>query len=67
MIRSSPERRELIAHDILPDGSLGRYIVLHQFGEDYRGPQRGIDRMRLDIKGNGGLPGRDPSTTNLYD
>ena len=52
MIQTSPERRELRAYDILEDGSLGRYIVLHQFGEDYRGPQRGIDGMCLDAEGN---------------
>jgi len=46
MIQTNPERRELRAYDIRADGSLGRYIVLHQFGEDYRGPQRGIDDMR---------------------
>ena len=33
-------------------GSLGLYIVLHQFGEDHRGPQRGIDGMCLDSEGN---------------
>jgi gluconolactonase len=52
MIQTSPERRELRAYDIQDDGSLGRYIVLHQFGEDYRGPQRGIDGMCLDAEGN---------------
>ena len=26
--------------------------MLHQFGEDYRGPQRGIDGMCLDAEGN---------------
>ena len=52
MIQTSPERRELRAYDILPDGSLGRYIVLHQFGEDYRGSQRGIDGMCFDMEGN---------------
>jgi gluconolactonase len=52
MIQTSPERRELRAYDILADGSLGRYTVLHQFGEDYRGPQRGIDGMCLDAEGN---------------
>jgi len=52
MIQTSPELRELRAYDILADGSLGRYIVLHQFGEDYRGPQRGIDGMCFDAEGN---------------
>ena len=50
MIQTSPERRELRAYDIQADGSLGRYIVLHQFGEDYRGPQRGIDGMCLMLR-----------------
>ena len=36
----------------LADGSLGRYIVLHQFGEDYRGLQWGIDGMCLDAEGH---------------
>ena len=44
--------RELRSYPILDDGSLGRYIVLHQFGNDHRGPQRGIDGMCLDSKGN---------------
>ena len=52
MIQTNPERRELRAYDILEDGSLGPYIVLHQFGEDHRGPQRGIDGMCLDAEGN---------------
>ena len=44
--------RELRSYPILDDGSLGQYIVLHQFGNDYRGPQRGIDGMCLDSEGN---------------
>jgi len=44
--------RELRSYPILDDGSLGQYIVLHQFGQDYRGPQRGIDGMCLDSEGN---------------
>ena len=44
--------RELRSYPILDDGSLGQYIVLHQFGWDYRGPQRGIDGMCLDTEGN---------------
>ena len=52
MIQTNPERRELRAYAILADGSLGPYIVLHQFGDDYRGPQRGIDGMCLDAEGN---------------
>ena len=44
--------RELRSYPILDDGSLGQYIVLHQFGQDHRGPQRGIDGMCLDSEGN---------------
>ncbi len=52
MIQTSPELRELRAYDILEDGSLGSYTVLHQFGQDHRGPQRGIDGMCFDADGN---------------
>ncbi|MBI4201301.1 MAG: SMP-30/gluconolactonase/LRE family protein [Chloroflexi bacterium] len=52
MIQTSPELRELRAYDIVDDGSLGKHIVLHQFGTDYRGPHRGIDGMCLDSEGN---------------
>ena len=44
--------RELRSYPILDDGSLGQYIVLHQFGTDHRGHQRGIDGMCLDSEGN---------------
>ena len=44
--------RELRSYPINDDGSLGQYIVLHQFGRDHRGPQRGIDGMCLDSEGN---------------
>jgi gluconolactonase len=44
--------RELRAYPILDDGSLGPYTLLHQFGEDHRGPQRGIDGMCFDSDGN---------------
>ena len=44
--------RELRAYPINDDGSLGAYTVLHQFGEDHRGPQRGIDGMCFDTDGN---------------
>ena len=50
---SEPRKlRELRAYPIGEDGSLGQYTVLHQFGEDYRGPQRGIDGMCFDSEGN---------------
>ena len=51
MIQSDNEPggiRELRSYPINEDGSLGHYIVLHQFGQDHRGPQRGIDGMCLD-------------------
>ncbi len=44
--------RELRAYPIQADGSLGAYTLLHQFGEDHRGPQRGIDGMCFDSEGN---------------
>jgi gluconolactonase len=44
--------RELRSYPINDDGTLGQYIVLHQFGDDHRGPQRGIDGMCLDSEGN---------------
>jgi gluconolactonase len=45
-------RRELRAYPVLDDGNLGPYTVLHTFGDDHRGPQRGIDGMCLDSDGN---------------
>ena len=44
--------RELRAYPINEDGSLGRHIVLHQFGTDHRGVHRAIDGMCLDVDGN---------------
>jgi gluconolactonase len=44
--------RELRAYPIDDDGSLGAYGVLHTFGSDDRGPQRGIEGMCLDAEGN---------------
>ena len=44
--------RELRAYPIEEDGSLGAYTVLHQFGEDHQGPQRGVDGMCFDTQGN---------------
>ena len=34
--------RELRAYPINDDGSLDQYVVLHQFGEDHRGPQPAV-------------------------
>ncbi|MEP4378272.1 MAG: SMP-30/gluconolactonase/LRE family protein [Alphaproteobacteria bacterium] len=44
--------RELRAYPIGEDGTLGNYHVLHTFGADHRGPQRGIEGMCLDADGN---------------
>jgi gluconolactonase len=44
--------RELRAYPILDDGSLGPYTVLHTFGSDSQGVQRGIDGMCFDADGN---------------
>ena len=44
--------RELRAYPIRDDGSLGPYAVLHTFGTDAQGVQRGIDGMCLDAEGN---------------
>jgi gluconolactonase len=44
--------RELRAYPIHDDGSLGPYTVLHTFGTDARGVQRGIDGMCFDAEGN---------------
>ena len=44
--------RELRGYPILGDGTLGPHTVLHQFAEDHRGPQRGVDGMCFDSEGN---------------
>ena len=44
--------REFRAYPINEDGSLDPYRVLHTFGKDSAGAQRGIDGMCLDIDGN---------------
>ncbi|MEK7814291.1 MAG: SMP-30/gluconolactonase/LRE family protein [Chloroflexota bacterium] len=44
--------RELRAYPIKEDGSLGPYTILHTFGKDPQGVQRGIDGMCLDADGN---------------
>ncbi len=48
----SAERRELRAYPIRDDDTLGPYAVLHTFGSDHQGPQRGVDGMCLDVDGN---------------
>jgi gluconolactonase len=44
--------RELRAYPVRDDGSLAPYTVLHTFGTDTRGVQRGIDGMCFDAEGN---------------
>ncbi len=44
--------RELRAYPVQEDGSVGRYTVLHTFGADHRGAQRGIEGLCLDADGN---------------
>ena len=44
--------RELRAYRVQDDYSLGTYTVLHEFGEDHRGPHRGIDGMCFDTERN---------------
>ena len=44
--------RQLRAYPIKEDGSLGTYDALFTWGEDARGPHRGIDGMCLDAEGN---------------
>jgi gluconolactonase len=43
---------ELRAYEIGTDGAPGIYVVLHTFGADHRGAQRGIEGMCLDARGN---------------
>jgi gluconolactonase len=44
--------RELRAYPIDENGRLGAYRLLHTFGADQAGPQRGIEGMCLDEDGN---------------
>lgn len=44
--------RELRAYPVRQDGSVGPYSVLHTFGADSSGPQRGVEGMCLDADGN---------------
>ena len=44
--------RDLRAYPLQDDDTLGRFTVLHVFGEDYRGVHRGLDGMCLDTEGN---------------
>lgn len=45
-------RRELRAYPIYADQTLGPFTVLHTFGRDHRGEQRGMEGMCLDREGN---------------
>jgi gluconolactonase len=45
-------RRELRAYPVRDDGTVGAYRTLHTFGEDGLGPQRGIEGLCLDGRGN---------------
>lgn len=50
---SSPDGlRQLKAYAVDDDGTLGRPIVLHTFGADYRGPHRGASGLCTDSDGN---------------
>jgi gluconolactonase len=46
------QARELRAYPIRSDGSVDHPAVLHTFGQDHRGPQRGIEGMCVDRDGN---------------
>jgi gluconolactonase len=53
--------RTLIAYDILPDRTLRRRKVLHDFGAE-----RGIDGMALDVKGNIYATAGDGEKSGVY-
>lgn len=44
--------RELRAYPLQDDDTLGAYTLLHTFGQDGHGVQRGVDGMVLDTDGN---------------
>ena len=46
------QARELRAYPIRSDGTVDHPAVLHTFGQDHRGPQRGIEGMCVDQDGN---------------
>src|SRR5262249_45261461 len=46
------QARERRAYPLRPDGTADHPVVLHTFGEDFRGAQRGIEGMCLDAAGN---------------
>jgi gluconolactonase len=49
---ANEEARQLRAYPIDATGRLGNAKVLHQFGRDHRGPQRGAEGLCLDADGN---------------
>jgi gluconolactonase len=61
---ASDGARELRAYEIGEDGSVGSYGLLHSFGSDHRGAQRGVEGLCLDADGNilacAGAPGAGP-------
>jgi len=46
------QARELRAYPLRADGTVDHPAVLHTFGQDHRGPQRGIEGMSGDADGN---------------
>lgn len=44
--------RELRAYPLRADGTLGQFALLHVFGSDHRGEQRGIEGLCADRAGN---------------
>src|SRR6266498_3497886 len=46
------DQRELRAYPIDENGSLGTHTLLHTFGSDHRGPQRGVSGMCVDREEN---------------
>jgi gluconolactonase len=46
------QARELRAYPVRSDGTVDHPAVLHTFGQDHRGPQRGIEGMCVDQDGN---------------
>ncbi len=43
--------RQIRAYPILVDGSVGPFVVLHTFGEDYRGVHRGAEGLCIEATG----------------
>ena len=43
--------RQIRAYPILVDGSVGPFVVLHTFGEDYRGVHRGAEGLSIEATG----------------